>query len=265
MSEWWLVYLVLGAFVGFFSGLLGIGGGSVMVPVLAFVFAANQFTPSSVLHLALGTAMATLVLTSASSAITHHRHQAVNWTLVYKIAPGVLIGTFGGALIVGYLNLAILSVLFTLLIYFLATKMLIDSKPITNSELPGIGTLSLVGGGIGLISSLTATGGATLVVTYLVKRQISIHNAIGTAAAIGWPLVVAGTLGYVLSGHSAPDLPTLSIGYIYLPAAAVIVVTSIIMAPVGAKLSHKTPARTLRKIFAVLLYVLATKMLLNFF
>ena len=224
MSEWWLVYLVLGAFVGFFSGLLGIGGGSVMVPVLAFVFAANQFTPSSVLHLALGTAMATLVLTSASSAITHHRHQAVNWTLVYKIAPGVLIGTFGGALIVGYLNLAILSLLFTLLIYFLATKMLIDSKPITNSELPGIGTLSLVGGGIGLISSLTATGGATLVVTYLVKRQISIHNAIGTAAAIGWPLAVAGTLGYVLSGLSAPDLPTLSNGYIYLPAAAVIVV-----------------------------------------
>ena len=126
MSEWWLAYLVLGAFVGFFSGLLGIGGGSVMVPVLAFVFAANQFTPSSVLHLALGTAMATLVLTSVSSAITHHRHQAVNWTLVYKIAPGVLIGTFGGASIAGYLNLGILSLLFTLLIYFLATRMLID-------------------------------------------------------------------------------------------------------------------------------------------
>ena len=152
MSEWWLAYLVLGAFVGFFSGLLGIGGGSVMVPVLAFIFAANQFTPSSVLHLALGTAMATLVLTSVSSAITHHRHQAVNWTLVYKIAPGVLVGTFGGALIVGYLNLGILSLLFTLLIYFLATRMLFDSKPMTNSELPGMGTLSLVAGGIGLIS-----------------------------------------------------------------------------------------------------------------
>ncbi len=265
MSEWWPVYLVLGAFVGFFSGLLGIGGGSAMVPVLAFVFAANQFTPSSVLHLALGTAMATLVITSVSSAITHHRHRAVNWKLVGKIAPGVLIGTFGGALITGYLNLRILSILFTLLIYFLATRMLIESKPKTNSELPGLGILSLVAGGIGLISSLTATGGATLVVTYLVKRKITIHHAIGTAAAIGWPIALAGTIGYGLSGTSAADLPALSIGYVYLPAAAGIVVTSVVMAPLGAKLSHKTPARRLRKIFAVLLYVLATQMLLDFF
>jgi uncharacterized membrane protein YfcA len=265
MHEWWLAYLALGAFVGFFNGLLGIGGGSLMVPILALIFAANQFAPSSVVHLALGTAMATLIFTSVSSAITHHRHKAVKWTLVGKIAPGVLIGTFSGAMIAGYLNLRVLSLLFTILIYILATRMLIDTKPGTHKELSGTGMLSLVAAGIGLVSSLTATGGAALVVAYLVKRQTSIHNAIGTAAAIGWPLAVAGTLGYFLSGLSVPDLPPYSLGYIYLPAGAVIVAASIIMAPVGAKLSHKTPARTLRKIFAVLLYILATKMLLTFF
>lgn len=111
MSEWWLAYLALGAFVGFFSGLLGIGGGSAMVPILAFIFAANQFPPDLVVHLALGTAMATLVFTSVSSVITHHRHQAVHWALVYKIVPGILIGTFGGALLAGYLNLRILSLI----------------------------------------------------------------------------------------------------------------------------------------------------------
>lgn len=257
--------MALGAFVGFFNGLLGIGGGSAMVPILAIIFAANQFVLSSVVHLALGTAMATLIFTSVSSVVTHHRHQAVNWTLVRKIAPGILIGTFGGALIAGQLNLRILSLLFTVLIYILATRMLIDSKTGGNKELSGAGILSLIAAGIGLISSLTATGGAALVVAYLVKRQISIHNAIGTAAAIGWPLAVAGTLGYLLSGLSAPNLPPLSIGYVYLPAAGVIVVASIIMAPVGARMSHRTPARTLRRIFAVLLYVLATKMLLTFF
>lgn len=236
-----------------------------MVPILAFIFAANQFPPDLVVHLALGTAMATLVFTSVSSVITHHRHQAVHWALVYKIVPGILIGTFGGALLAGYLNLRILSLIFTILIYFLATRMLIDSKPETGKELPGAGILSLVAASIGLISSLTATGGAALVVSFLVKRQTSIHKAIGTAAAIGWPLAVAGTLGYFLAGLSETELPAYSVGYIYLPATAGIVITSVILAPVGARLTHKTQARTLRKIFAVLLYILATKMLLSFF
>lgn len=265
MFEWWWAYLALGAFVGFFSGLLGIGGGSAMVPVLAFIFTAKHFAENFVLHVALGTGMATILFTSLTSVRTHHRHQAVDWMLVRKIAPGVLVGTFGGAWLAAFLDVRVLSVLFTALIYYLATRMLVDKKPQGVRTLPGMSRLSLAAGGIGLISSLTATGGAALVVAYLVRRGIAIHQAIGTAAAIGWPLAAAGTAGYVLSGISVTGLPAYSIGYVYLPALLGIVVASMLLAPVGARMAHRTPGKTLKRVFAVLLYILATRMLISFF
>lgn len=265
MIDWWWAYLLLGGFVGFFSGLLGIGGGAAMVPVLAFIFAAKQFAPDHVVHLALGTAITSIVFTSMASVFSHHHHQAVNWRIVLSIAPGIFVGTFGGALLAGFMDLRLLSLIFTVLIYYLSSQMLIERKPGPVREFPGTGILSLVAAGIGLISSLTATGGAALVVAFLAKRGIRIHEAIGTAAAIGWPLAMAGAAGYVLSGQRADQLPDYSIGYVYLPALAMIVFSSIIMAPIGARIAHRTPGRMLKKIFAVLLFVLATSMLLRFF
>ncbi|MDP2239847.1 MAG: sulfite exporter TauE/SafE family protein [Burkholderiales bacterium] len=265
MIEWWWAYLLLGGFVGFFSGLLGIGGGAAMVPVLAFIFAAKQFAPDHVVHLALGTAITTIVFTSMASVLSHHRHQAVNWRIVLRVAPGIFIGTFGGALLAGFMDLRLLSVIFTVLIYYLSAQMLKERKPGPILEFPGTSIVSLVAAGIGLISSLTATGGAALVVAFLIKRGIRIHEAIGTAAAVGWPLAVAGGAGYVLSGLRVEHLPDYSIGYVYLPALAVIVLSSIIMAPIGARIAHRTPGRMLKRIFAVILFVLATSMLLRFF
>lgn len=265
MIEWWWAYLALGAFVGFFSGLLGIGGGAAIVPMLAFIFAAKQFAPGSVVHLALGTGMATMVFTAASSARSHHRHGAVNWPLMLRMAPGIIAGTFGGALLASVLDLRVLSLIFTALIYYLATQMLLDRRPAPGRSMPGPAMVALAAAAIGLVSSLTATGGAALVVAFLVRRGIRIHEAIGTAAAISWPLAVAGAAGYILSGLSIPDLPRYSIGYVYLPALAGIAIASMLMAPVGARLAHRTPGRQLRKIFALVLFVLATSMLVRFF
>lgn len=263
--EWGWAYLALGAFVGFFSGLLGIGGGAAIVPMLAFIFAAKGFQPATVVHLALGTGMATMVFTAASSARSHHRHGAVNWPIMRMMAPGIIAGTLGGALLAGVLDLRVLSVLFTALIYYLATQMLLDRKPVTGRPMPGAGGALLAAGGIGLISSLTATGGAALVVAFLVRRDVRIHEAIGTAAAISWPLAVMGTVGYVVSGGAIPDLPQYSVGYVYLPAVAAIAAASMLMAPVGARLAHRTPGKRLKQIFAVVLFALATSMLLRFF
>lgn len=265
MTEWWWAYLALGAFVGFFSGLLGIGGGAAMVPMLAFIFAAKHYPPAAVVHLALGTGIATMVFTAASSARSHHRHGAVNWTIMFRMAPGIIVGTFGGALLAGILDVRVLSVLFTALIYYLATQMLLDRKPAPGRAMPGPLGVTLAAGAIGVISSLTATGGAALVVAFLVRREVRIHEAIGTAAAISWPLAVAGAAGYILSGLSIPDLPQYSIGYVYLPALAAIAVASMLLAPVGARLAHRTPGRRLKKIFALVLFGLATCMLVRFF
>ena len=263
--EWWWAYLALGAFVGFFSGLLGIGGGAAIVPVLAFVFAAKGFPEAAVVHLALGTGMATMVFTAASSARSHHRHRAVNWPIMRTMAPGIIAGTFGGALLAGVLDVRVLSVIFTALIYYLATQMLLDRRPTNSRPMPRTGGALIAAGGIGLMSSLTATGGAALVVAFLVRRNVRVHEAIGTAAAISWPLAVFGTAGYVVSGLSVSERPAYTLGYIYLPAVIVIAAASMLMAPVGARLAHRTPGKTLKKIFAVVLYALASSMLLRFF
>ncbi|MGH8648154.1 MAG: sulfite exporter TauE/SafE family protein [Burkholderiales bacterium] len=265
MTEWWWAYLALCAFVGFFGGLLGIGGGSAMVPVLAFIFAAKGFPAPYGVHLALGTCIATILFTSASSVVSHHRREAVNWRVLARMVPGVMLGTFAGALLAGRLDARALSIAFTLLIYYLATMLLMDRKPATRRELPGVLGLSAAGGVIGAVASLTATAGASLVVPFLVGRNVSVHEAIGTAAAVGWPVALAGTTGYLVSGMAVNGLPGWSVGFVYLPALAWIVVASMLMAPVGAAVAHRTQGKTLKRVFAVVLYALATAMLLQFF
>jgi len=264
MVEWWWAYLALGAFVGFFSGLLGIGGGSAMVPVLALIFSAKGFASGQIVHLALGTSIATIIFTSASSVRSHHLRESVNWSAMLSMMPGVVVGTLGGALLAGYLDARLLSIAFTVLIYYLATQMLFERKPATSRALPGRATMSAAGAVIGLVSSLTATAGASLTVPFLVRRGLGVHEAIGTAAAVGWPLALAGTVGYIAAGAGKPGLPDWSAGYVYLPACAWIAVASMAMAPVGARVAHRTQGRTLRRVFAVVLYVLATNMLLRF-
>ena len=265
MFEWWWAYLALGAFVGFFAGLLGIGGGAAMVPVLAFVYAAKGFDATQVVHLALGTSMATILFTSVSSVRAHHGHGAVNWPMVKRMAPGIVLGTFGGALLASVLDVRLLSVVFTLLIYYISAQMFFGKKPEAGAMPITTTGLNTSAAFIGVISSLTATGGAALVVAWLVKRGIRVHEAIGTAAAIGWPLAAAGTAGYVITGLRQPALPDFSIGYVYLPGLAGIVVASMLLAPLGAKLAHRTPGALLKKIFAAVLFTLATKMLVSFF
>jgi len=265
MFEWWWAYLALGAFVGFFAGLLGIGGGAAMVPVLAFIYAAKGFDAGQVVHLALGTSMATILFTSVSSVRAHHGHGAVNWAMVKRMAPGIILGTFGGALLASVLDVRLLSVVFTLLIYYISAQMFFGKKPEAGALPISTTGLNISSALIGVISSLTATGGAALVVAWLVKRGIRVHEAIGTAAAIGWPLAAAGTAGYVITGLRQPALPEFSFGFVFLPGLAGIVIASMLLAPVGARLAHRTPGALLKKIFAAVLFTLATKMLISFF
>ncbi|MBM3373295.1 MAG: sulfite exporter TauE/SafE family protein [Betaproteobacteria bacterium] len=265
MFEWWWAYLALGAFVGFFAGLLGIGGGAAMVPVLAFIYAAKGFDAGQVVHLALGTSMATILFTSVSSVRAHHGHGAVNWAMVKRMAPGIILGTLGGALLASVLDVRLLSVVFTLLIYYISAQMFFGKKPEAGALPISTSGLNISCALIGVISSLTATGGAALVVAWLVKRGIRVHEAIGTAAAIGWPLAAAGTAGYVITGLRQPALPEFSFGFVFLPGLAGIVIASMLLAPVGARLAHRTPGALLKKIFAAVLFTLATKMLISFF
>lgn len=257
----WLVgYLALGAVAGFFAGLLGVGGGAIMVPVLALMFAAQGMPAEHVMHLALGTSMAAIIFTSLSSLYAHHRHGAVIWPIVKVIAPGVVIGTFGGAQLASLISTRPLAIFFAVFMSYVSFQMLANIKPKPSRQLPGVLGMYAVGGGIGLISALVAIGGGSLSVPFMTWCNIKMHHAIGTSAAIGLPIAVAGTAGYMLGGLRVTDLPPGSFGYIYLQALAACVAMSMLTAPLGAKAAHKLPVATLKKIFAGVILLLVAKM-----
>ena len=257
----WLAYPVLGVVVGFLAGLLGIGGGAVMVPMLTTFFIAQGFPHEQMVHMALGTSMAAIVLTSASSLRAHHAHGAVEWLIVRRITPGILVGTFAGTFIASYLNTVYLTVFFACFMFFVAVQMLCDAKPKPSRELPGVLGMSAAGLFIGGISALVAIGGGSLSVPFMVWCNVQVRHAIGTSAAIGFPIAVAGTVGYLVNGWSAADMPPFALGYIYLPGLVLVGLVSIFVAPYGAACAHRLPVPMLRKVFAGVLTLLIIKML----
>jgi uncharacterized membrane protein YfcA len=261
--QWWLAYLATGLVVGFFAGLLGIGGGAVMVPILVLVFTAQALAPDHVMHMALGTAMAAMMFTSVASMRAHHAHGAVDWSITRAIAPGILAGSFCAALVAGLISKRPLALMFTGLVFYAATQILFDLRPKQSRELPGAGGLFAAGAGIGAVSSLLAAGGAFLCIPFLAWCSVPLRRAIGTAAAVGLPIAFAGTLGYVLQGLRAEGLPSPSLGYVYLPALVLVAATSVLAAPVGARVAHRLPVKRLRIIFALLLYAMAVRMLIS--
>lgn len=265
VNVWWLAYPLLGAAVGFFAGLLGVGGGGIMVPMLTSLFLAQGFPQAQVMHLALGTSMAAIVLTSVSSLRAHHRHGAVRWDVVRLITPGILLGTFGGTFIASRVDTVPLAIFFSLFMAYVSAQMLLNIKPKPSRELPGAVGMSAAGLGIGGVSALVAIGGGSLSVPFMSWCNVKMQNAIGTSAAIGLPIAIAGTVGYLVNGWGAADMPPLTLGFIYLPALVVVAATSMYFAPLGAKLAHRLPVATLKKVFAGVLVLLSAKMLHSLF
>jgi uncharacterized protein len=258
---WWLADLASGGFAGFAAGLLGIGGGAVIVPLLVFVFAQQGIPIVHRLHIALGTAMASVLFTSVSSVRAHHHFGAVDWAIARAIAPGILAGSFGAALIAGFIPTRPLAMIFTALVFYAATQILFDLRPKHTRPLPGPAGLFGAGAAIGGASSMASAGGAFLSIPFLAWCSVPLRRAIGTAAAIGFPIAIAGTAGYLIQGLRVAALPAGALGYVYLPALVLIVVTSMLAAPLGARLAHRLPVKRLRLVLALVLYAMAAKTL----
>lgn len=261
--EWWWAYLAIGVTVGFLAGLLGIGGGMVMVPMLVFVFTAKGFAAEHMMHLSLATSMATVVFTSLASVRAHHRHAAVDWVVARAMAPGIVAGALASTLVAGLVPTRPLAIFFTGFMFYAATQMFFEVKPKPSRQLPGAGGLFGAGALIGGLASVLAAGGAFLSIPFLARCNVPLKRAIGTAAANGFPIAVAGTAGYVLNGMRVEGLPQGSLGYVHLPALALIVAASMPVAPLGARLAHRLPVKRLRILFALMLLGLALRMLAN--
>lgn len=257
--------LVLGAAVGFAAGLLGIGGGMLLVPFITLLLSTHGFPKELIVHVAIATSLATIMFTSISSLRAHHKHGAVLWNIVGLLAPGILIGSWVGPWIGKQMNSSVLAIVFGGFVTLSATQMLLDRKPAASRNLPNRPGMFGAGGIIGLLSGLVGAGGGFISVPFMAWCNVKIHNAVATSAALGFPIALAGTLSNIYYGMNTPGLPPGSLGFIYLPALLIISLGSVVSAPFGARTAHSLPVKSLKKMFALMLYALAAYMIYKAF
>jgi uncharacterized protein len=262
---WQLVLelLLLGSITGFLAGLLGIGGGMMLVPFITLLLSIKGMPAQHIVKMAIATSLATICFTSIASVRAHHRHGRVLWPVVRLLAPGIVLGSMLGAQIAKALPAQVLTLLFAVFVGFSALQMLREKKTHAARELPRGGGMLAAGGVIGLLAALVGAGGAFISVPFMTWCNVKIHNAVATSAALGVPIALAGTLGYVIAGWSLHDMPPGTLGYIYLPALLVISAASVLTAPLGARTAQRLEVRQLRRTFAALLFGLAAYMVHN--
>ncbi|MER1968431.1 sulfite exporter TauE/SafE family protein [Castellaniella sp. GW247-6E4] len=253
-----VLLLILGAATGFAAGLLGIGGGMILVPLLTIIFSHEGFPPAHIVHMAIATSLSIIFFTSMSSVYAHHKRGAILWPVALLLIPGVIIGSWIGPIIAAGLNTRYLAGLFGVFVIFSALKMLKKKKPGSQvGNLPGAAGMTAAGLGIGTLSGLVGAGGGFITVPFLGWRGVRIHNAVATSAVMGFPIALSGTLSNIHQGWGIQSLPAGSLGFIFLPAMACVALTSVLSAPYGARMAHTMNVNQLRTTFAYLLLVLA--------
>ncbi len=264
MLEFVLLNMLLGSAAGLLAGLFGLGGGVIIVPSLLWLFSAQQFPMELQLTMAIATSLATIILTSISSAISHHKLGNILWNKVRYLTPGILFGAAIGAVSADLIETELLKLIFISYLLFVGIRMAFKKQAISSKKAIENGNKwldYLTGNGIGFLSSLLGIGGGTLTVPYLVNRQIPMKKAIGVSSVCGIPIAVSGSLTYAILGWDKIALPEWSLGYIYLPALFGISICSIVTAPLGAKLANHLPTKTLKRYFSIVLFLIATKMI----
>ncbi len=262
-----ILLILLGIVAGFCAGLMGIGGGMIMVPFLTMIFSHLQFEHDYILKMAIATSMTTICFTALSSIRAHRQKGAVDWYLFTRFTPGIMVGSFlSSAGVFALIKGDFLSIFFALFVGYSAYRMISrahhQDRPYNE---PKLWVILLVGVLVGFLSGLVGAGGGFLMVPFLIHIGVSAPRAVGTSAATGFPIALFNAMGYIYSGYSLPNLPEYSLGYIYLPALVIISLFSVCMAPMGARLAHKLPVPTLKKIIGYILFILAFYMFLRVF
>lgn len=266
-STAWLIGLVAallatGVVAGILAGLLGVGGGIVIVPVLYHLFTLLQVDPSVRMHVAVGTSLATIIPTSISSALAHRRKGNVDAALVKRLLPSVIVGVVIGNFLSAHLSGRVLTGVFAVMALLVAANMAFRREGFAIRDgLPGVVGTSVLGTVIGGISTLMGIGGGTLSVPILSAMRIAMHRAVGTGALIGTIISIPGAIGFLLSGMDVPLRPPGSVGYVNLLGFAMIVPATLLTTRWGVNLASKVDGRRLRQLFALFLTITAARML----
>ncbi len=263
MIELFLLSMFIGLVAGLLAGMFGLGGGVVIVPALVWLFSSHDFATELTMIMAVATSLSTIIFTAIASILTHHRLGAVQWSSVVRLTPGILLGAGAGAIIADFIDAEMLKVFFIIYLLYVATKMALPQKVKNNNNKAKLWLDYWMGGVIGFLSSILGIGGGTLTVPYLLSRRLAMKNAVAVSSVCGLPIALSGAISYIVLGWNAISLPAWSLGYVYLPALAGIIVCSIITAPIGTKLANKLPAKELKKYFSIVLFIIAIKMLLQ--
>ncbi|MGX9461944.1 sulfite exporter TauE/SafE family protein [Shewanella sp. A14] len=258
-----VICLVLGSVVGFLAGLLGIGGGLVIVPALLYILPSVGVDSSQIIQVAIATSLASIILTSMSSATAHHKRGNVPWELFKPIFPGIVIGSLASAFVSEQIASDDLQQTFAVFVVLMAVQMAFPFKVKTGGNIPSFIVLLIVSTIIALIAGLMGIGGGVLLVPFLSYCGLQMRQAVGLSSVTGMLIAISGTVGYIIAGYDVPNLPEGSVGFIYLPALMGIIISSMLCAPFGVKAASTWPTPVLKKIFACLLVVVGLKLLLS--
>ena len=257
-----LSYLLLGSLAGLTAGIFGVGGGIIIVPALIFTFGLLGFPSEIAAHVAVGTSLSTILFTSLGSIHGHHKKKAINWPLAINLSIGMLVGGMLGAYFADFLSGPLLQKIFAAYAFIVSVQMWFSWSPKANWQLPERFGRGILGGFIGTFSGLFGIAGGSLLVPVLTAYKVKITEAIATSAVTGFPIAISGTIGYILMGWNRTDLPEHSVGYVYLPALIGIIATSTIFAKIGASLAHRLDPAKVTKLFSILLFIIAIKLII---
>ncbi len=267
MGEWLVLVaamLATGAFAGVLAGLFGIGGGVVIVPVLDTALGVLGVDPAIRMHMAVGTSLATIIPTSISSSRAHWQRQSVDLEVVKKWAGFVLAGALCGAWIAAQVHSRVLSIIFATIALLVAARMVfVPEVRSVAPQLPGKAWVAIVPILIGVFSALMGIGGGVMSVTVLALFGMRIHRAVGTAALLGLAISIPGTLGFIAAGWDDPRVPSGSLGYVSLVGFACIASTTVLTAPLGARIAHAVSERRLSLFFGLFLALVSVRLFLR--
>ena len=256
-----LLYFLLGTFSGVLAGLFGIGGGIIIIPTFFYIFSYLGFAEEILSHMVLGSSLGVIVFSSLSSTFSHHLKGAVNWKLIKVVVPSIVIGSSLGGVTAGYLESSTLQGLVSLFLVVASIQLIFEFPPPSQNPKTNLVGPVIAGGGIGWLSGVFGIGGGIFSVPYFYHRGLMMMNAIGTSAACGIPIALAGSISYMVIGFENINLPNNSIGYIYLPATLIVGLMSSITAKYGVNIAHRMKQKKLRIAFAFLVMIMALNLL----